>query len=150
MVLPIIKFLHLLCGTSFFGIIIAEFFYIVASLKTQDRSLIQYSIKASYCGDALILMCVLIQLATSTALVVAGKFTLSVPWILVAYHAFALLILLWLTSLALKKWKISKEPLSKSSIKIFYIVNIAMIVLFIIVIHDAIMQQTVLEFLFRR
>ncbi len=139
---PIIKFLHVLCGVSFFGIIIAQFFYIARSYQQQDRSLIDYSIRASYFGDAIIFFCILIQLVTSFYLVSAGHFTLAVPWIFVAYHAFGFLIFLWLATVIIKKFYFS--------IKTFYILNSVMILTFLIIIHDAVMQSTGFEFLFRK
>jgi uncharacterized membrane protein len=139
---PIIKFLHVTCGVSFFGITIAHFFYIARSYQKHDRSLIDYSIKASYFGDAVIFFCIVIQLITSFYLVSAGHFTLAVPWIFVAYHAFGLLVLLWISIVLLKKFYFS--------IKGFYILNSLMILTFIIIIHDAVMQSTGFEFLFRK
>jgi len=150
MMLAIIKFLHLICGVSFFGIIIATFFYISRSIHKKDRSLINYSIKTSYFGDAIILLCILVQIATSIALVLAGHFTLKVPWIFIAYHAFGLLILLWLLTIVIKIVCFSKKTISSYSLKIFYALNISMIIIFIIIIHDAVIKNTGLAFLFRK
>jgi len=150
MMLSIVKFFHVICGVSFFGIIIAAFFYITRSINKNDRSLIDYSIRASYFGDAIILVCIFIQIATSIPLVSAGHFTLDVPWIFIAYHAFGLLILLWLLTLFIKKFYFSRTVIVPYSVKSFNFLNIAMILIFIIIIHDAVMQSTGLEFLFRK
>ncbi len=145
-----IKFLHVLCGVVFFGITIATFFYLARSIHKQDRSLIDYSIKASYFGDALILLCVGVQLFTSTKLVSAGHFTLGVPWIFIAYHAFGLLIILWLLTIIIKKFYFAKADIGNYMLKSFYVLNSAMILIFIVIIHDAVTQSTVLDFLFRK
>lgn len=150
MMLSIIKFFHVLCGVSFLGITIAAFFYISRSIHKQDRALIDYSIKRSYFGDALILLCIFVQIATAVPLVIAGHFTLEVPWIFIAYHAFGLLILLWLLTLLIKKFYLSRKVIAPSSLKSFYFLNIAMILVLIIIIHDAVTQSTGLEFLFRK
>jgi hypothetical protein len=150
MMLSIIKFFHVTCGVSFLGIIIASFFYITRSIHKRDRSLIDYSIKASYFGDALILLCIFIQITTATSLVSAGNFTLKVPWIFIAYHAFGLLALLWLLTIPIKKFYFSKPVIAPASLKSFYFLNMAMVLIFIIIIHDAVTQSTGLEFLFRK
>lgn len=150
MMLSMIKFFHVIGGVSFFGIIIATFFYIACSIHKRDRSLIDYSIRTSYFGDALILMCILIQLITSMPLVSAGNFTLAVPWIFIAFHAFGLLIILWLATIFIKKIYFSREVIASYHVKVFYFLNSAMILIFIIIIHDAVTQSTGLEFLFRK
>jgi len=150
MILSIFKFFHLICGISFFGITIVAFFYIAYSMHKCDRALIDYSIKASYFGDILILLCIIIQVASSIQLVSAGNFASMTPWILVAYHAFSFLILFWLINILIKRFYFSKPIISSYSLKVFYCLNIAMILIFIIIIHDAVTQSTALEFLFRR
>lgn len=150
MMLSIIKFFHVISGVSFLGIVIAAFFYITRSFNKNDRSLIDYSIRASYFGDAIILLCIFIQIATSIPLVSAGHFTLEVPWIFIAYHAFGFIILLWLLILFIKKFYFSRTAIAPYSLKSFYFMNVAMILIFIIIIHDAVTQSTGLEFLFRK
>ncbi|MGC1182229.1 DUF2269 family protein [Legionella sp.] len=150
MMLSIIKFFHVICGVSFFGITIATFFYITQSINKHDQALIDYSIRASYFGDAIILLCIFIQITTSIPLVTSGHFPLEVPWIFIAYHAFGFLIILWLLTLLIKKFYFSRKVIALYSLKSFYSLNIAMILIFIIIIHDAVTQSTGLEFLFRK
>lgn len=147
--LSVIKFFHVLCGITFFGITIASFFYIARSINKQERPLIDYSITASYVGDAMILLCILVQMITSPHLVSAGHFNLNVPWIFIAYLAFYLLIVLWISMVVIKKYYLSKIIISHNAIKAFYFLNIAMILIFIIIIHDAVTHSTGLEFLFK-
>lgn len=148
MILSILKFLHLVCGTTFFGITIAAFFYIAKSINQGDRSLIDYSLRASYFGDAIILLCIIIQFISAESLVSSGHFTLEVPWIFVAYLAFSLLILLWLINLIIKRFCLSKTVIN--FIKSYYLINIMMILIFVIIIHDAVTQSTWMDFLFRK
>ena len=135
MMLSIIKFFHIICGVSFFGITIAAFFYITRSINKHDRVLIDYSIRTSYFGDAIILLCIFIQIATSIPLITAGNFTLEVPWIFIAYLAFGCLIILWLLTLMIKKFYFSRTVIALYSLKSFYFLNIAMILIFIIIIR---------------
>ena len=150
MLLSIIKFFHIIAGISFFGITIAAFFYITRSIHKRDHALIDYSIKTSYFGDALILLCILIQVASAISLTSAGHFTLSVPWIFVAYHAFGFLILLWIINILIKKFLLSKLVIAPYSLKSFYYLNIVMIFVFMMIIHDAVTKSTCLAFLFGR
>ncbi len=143
-----LKFLHLICGTTFLGIIIASFFYIANSIKKSDRELIDYSLKASYFGDAIIFFIIIVQLITAIKLVVDGNFTLAIPWILIAHYAFAIVIILWLGILLLKLRYLSNPNISSTTIKIYYLFNIMIILIFIIIIHDAVTQSTWFEFLF--
>lgn len=147
--LNIFKFFHLICGTTFLGIIIAEFFYIAHSMSKMDQLLLTYSLKASYFGDGIIFFLAIIQLITANELVSAGHFTLTIPWIFIAYHAFAIVILLWLSVLFIKVFYLAKSTISPIASTMFYLLNVIMISLFIIIIHDAVTQSTWFEFLFR-
>ncbi len=148
--LSIIKFFHIISGVSFFGITMAGFFYITRSINRKDRSLIDYSIRASYFGDAIILLCTFILMTSSIPLIFAGNFTLEVPWIFVAYHAFGLIIIFWILNIFIKKVYLSRIVIASYALKAFYYVNIAMILIFISLIHDAVMKSTWIEFLFRK
>lgn len=143
-------FLHLICGTTFFGIMIAAFFYLARSIKNGDRSLKNYSLKASYFGDGVIFFIVLIQFATAIKLVSAGHFTLAIPWIFIAYHAFGAIVLLWISILMIKLLYLSKTAILPIALRIFYFLNVMMILIFIIIIHDAVTQSTWFDFLFRK
>jgi len=145
-----LKFLHLICGTTFFGIMIAAFFYISLSIKKNDRSLINYALRTSYFGDGIIFFLVVIQFITANKLVYAGHFTLAIPWIFIAYHAFGAVILLWLSILFIKLISLSKIHISPIALKIFYLLNIMLILIFIIIIHDAVTQSTWFDFLIRK
>ncbi len=144
------KFFHLIGGTTFFGIMIASFFYITHSIKKNDLSLIHYALKASYVGDAIIFFIIIIQIITANRLVSDGYFTLSVPWISMAYYAFGVIILLWLSILWVKLNYLVKKDISTIAIKIFYLLNVMTILIFMIIIHDAVTHNTWFNFLFRK
>lgn len=129
---------------------IAEFFYIARSIRNGDRSLINYSLKASYFGDGIIFLIILIQFATAIKLVSAGYFTLAIPWVFIAYHAFGTVVLLWIGILMIKLLYLSKTDISPIALKIFYFLNVMIILTFIIIIHDAVTQSTWFDFLFRK
>ena len=139
-----------MCGTTFLGIIIATFFYISYGIRRGDKSLIRYSLKASYFGDGIIFVCAFTQFITATILVSVGKFTLAVPWICVAYLAFSGITLLWLINLFIKRKYFANAHIKPFAFKIFYFLNILIILTFMVVIHDAVTQSTWLDFLFRQ
>lgn len=144
------KFLHLICGTTFLGLMIASFYYITRSIKKNDRALIAYSLKASYFSDGVIFLIVPIQFLTAAYLVYTKHLTLAIPWILVAYHAFATVVLLWAAIFLIKILSLSKKTISSSALRIFYLLNSLVILIYVIIIHDAVTHSTWFEFLFRK
>jgi hypothetical protein len=145
-----LKLFHLMCGTTFFGIVIAMFFYIARSIHQGDRALMTYSLRASYFGDLAIAACIVILLLTATQLVAVAHFTMAVPWIFIAYHAFGTIILLWLACLLIKVFHFSKTTIPPLALKFFYLINMMIILIFMLIIHDAVTQSTWLDFLFRK
>ena len=145
-----LKFLHLICGTTLFGVMIASFFYIALSIYKNDKALTQYALKTSYFGDGIILVMTIIQFITAQHLVVDGHFTLAIPWIFIAYHAFALVVLLWLCQFLIKFFYLSKSSCSPTILKLYYFFNVTIILIFLIIIHDAVTQSTWFDFLFKK
>lgn len=132
---------HLLCGTSFFGIVIASFVYITKSIRQKDPALLRYAIKTSLIGDCVIFPVVLIQPLTATFLVYHHRLPLNTPWIIVAYLAFALVSMLWFL-VALIKYVNQENNGAFRFKKIFYMLNAVIILFFCAIIHDAVMHQT--------
>lgn len=147
-----IKFFHLICGTSILGLLIANFFYIAHNIQQGDRDLIKYAVKTSYFSDAAIFLCVLIQFITATRLVFETYLSLKVPWIWVAYHAFGLIVVLWSLNLGIKFFYISKQEglPAKITTYLFYGLNSFIFFTYIIIIHDAVTQSTWFDFLLRK
>lgn len=139
----IVLFVHLLCGVSFFGIIIASFVYIAKSIKQNNHVLLQYAIKTSLLGDCVIFPMILIQILTGTFLVYHNHLSLNTPWIIAAYIVFALAGVLWFLLGIIKYINISSDTSSAFRFKkFFYVLNAVMIVIFCMIIHDAVTQQT--------
>ena len=132
---------HLLCGVSFFGIVIASFVYITKSIRQKDPVLLRYAMTTSLIGDCVIFPLVLIQPLTATFLVYHNHFPLNTPWIMVAYLAFALVSMLWFLT-ALIKYVNYKNTGTFRYKKIFYMLNVVIILFFCVIIHDAVMHQT--------
>lgn len=127
--------------------IISAFFYIAYSFQRNDRLLMSYSLKASYFGDIVILMCIVTQFITAAKLMFAGDFSMAIPWIRVAHAAFGSIVLLWLIGVLLKFFYLSKPKINILTLRCFYCLNLAIIVIYMIIIHDAITQSTWFNFL---
>jgi hypothetical protein len=138
--------LHLMCGTVFLGITIASYFYI-AQAKA-DLKLQAYALKASLLGDRLVVVIIVLEYLTATGMVKAHHLAFSTPWIVVAYIAFSVIVLCWVGNVCLKTKALKAGQPLKGSV-LFHVLHIAMIVIFMMVIHDAVMQHTYLTFLFQ-
>src|SRR5690348_3991632 len=132
--ISIIKFLHLICGTTILGIIVASFFYIAYSIHQKNQTLINYSIKVSYFGDGIILLCTIIQFITSAMLITAGHFPLTIPWIRVAHIAFGIVVVLWIAIIIIKFFNLSNTHIKPYALRMFYFLNILIIFIFMIII----------------
>lgn len=146
----IAKFLHLICGTTSLGLFIASFYYISCSIQKNDRALIQYSLVTSYVADGIILSCTAMLFITAHTLVIDNHFDLTIPWIRVAYFAFSSVTLLWLINIGIKFFYLSKIDIPRCAIASFYSINIIIITLFMLIIHDAVEQSTWFDFLLRK
>lgn len=138
----VILFVHLLCGISFFGIVIASFVYITKSIKQNDPVLLQYAIKTSFLADCVIFPIILIQIVTGTFLVHHNHLPLNTPWIVVAYSIFSVASIIWFWLGVIKYLNFFDKKTVFRFKKIFYVLNILMIIIFCMIIHDAVTQQT--------
>src|SRR3990167_806290 len=130
-----IQFIHVLCGVSFLGIIIASFVYITKSIKQQDIQLLRYAIKTSLLGDCILFPIILIQILTGTFLVYYYHLSLNTPWVIVAYIIFFIAAIIWFLLAFIKYLNLSTPHFRYK--KLFYFLNILIIVLFCMIIHDA-------------
>jgi len=141
----IVQYLHVMFGATYFGLIVATFFYITNSLHYQNWALTSYAIKTSFFADVIILFITLEQFATAGILQKATGLTLQVPWVYIAYLAFSTVTVLWVISFCIRylSYKSSQIKFKKS----YIICNSLLILLLVMIFHDAIRQQTYLTFL---
>lgn len=152
MMLTTIKALHLLGGTVFLGISIASYFYLWHSQRLRDHKLLHYALSASLKGDLLQVVLIVAQFTTATLLVKGYHHSFSTPWIKVAYLAFSLVAISWffLVLLKLASLRYGRYRETKLVFKpLFHLLYWFIFCLFVVIIHDAIMQQTALGFLVR-
>ncbi len=145
----IIKFFHIIGGTTLFGISIASFFYVLTSIQKQDKTLIRYTISASYFLDAIIFTLLILQFVSSIPMIHTANLSFKTPWIIVAFISLAAVGIIWLLNLFNKLYFLSKPMISKASLVFFAVLNIISIMIFIVIIHDAVMKATVFNFLFK-
>lgn len=138
-----LMFMHIVCGVTFFGIVMASFIYIHHSIRQQDPLLLSYALKVSLMGDCLIFPMILIQLLTGTFLVHHHHLPLNTPWIIVAYLAFATVSVIWFLLALIKYVNFSQSYTEGFRFKKpFYCLSILIIFLFCIIVHDAVTQTT--------
>lgn len=140
---PLIEFIHVLCGVSFFGLFVSSFVYVYSSIRQQDALLLRYAIKNSLLVDVVIFPVILIQLLTGTWMVHYHHLALNTPWIIVAYCSFCVVSLLWFVLFLIKSSYYCGEVHRHFRFKkTFITLNIIVILLFCMIVHDAVMQQT--------
>lgn len=138
-----LMFIHILCGVTFFGIVMASFIYIHHSIREQDPVLLSYALKASLMGDCIVFPMILIQLLTGTFLVYHHHLPLNTPWIIVAYLAFATVSVIWFLLVLIKYvnfFQMHRGPFRFK--KPFYYLSAVIVILFCIIVHDAVTQST--------
>ena len=143
--LKLITFVHIICGATIIGILVASFIYIASSIKQNNLTLMQYAIQTSFFGDYLVFPMILVQFFTGALMVKLHHLSFNLPWIIAAHIALTFVTLLWLCLLLIKykNYKRTKPFIFK---KCFYALNILMVVTFILIIHDAVTQSTGLFF----
>ena len=141
----LIKCLHLIGGTVFLGITIASYFYI--SYSKSDQKLRLFALKTSLLGDILIALIIVLQYITATLLVKLNHLSFATPWIIVAYIAFSLVSFCWLVNVIIKVHNVRLTNGFQYN-KLFHAMHMLIILVFILIIHDAVMQKTYFNFLF--
>lgn len=137
---PVIEFIHVMCGVTFFGLMIASFLYVSSSIKQNNPELLHYAIKTSLFIDRIIFPIIVIQFLTGTFMVLHHQLSFHTPWIIVAYIALSAVSIIWFL-LVLIKYR-NREQIQFQHKKLFYILNIILILFFCMIIHDAVTQQT--------
>lgn len=137
---PLIEAIHVMCGVTFFGLMVASFLYISSSMKQNNSALLRYAIKTSLIIDGIIFPIIVIQFVTGTFMVRYYQLSFQTPWIIVAYGALSAVSIIWFF-LVLIKYRNLKQTQFQHK-KLFYFLNFILILLFCMIIHDAVMQQT--------
>lgn len=136
-----VKFFHLLIGVSFFGGVIASYYYSVIAYNS-NQLLKDFSLKNIVKIEVFIFIpAIALMFLTGSLLVYLKKIPLSTPWIIVAYIALFLILIGTIINSFLKKHRMKTGYL--------HILNIILICLLAIIVHDAVMKHTFLGYFFR-
>ena len=125
MIIEFIKFLHLLCALTLFGLILFNFF--VLAVK---------KVALSYKTDYAALFVILVLFVTASFLVIPKGYTFATPWVNAAFTFLTVVSAQLGLAIYLKK---SPSPSSSGCS-----LNYALILLILsIIIHDAVVKHTI-------
>lgn len=145
-----LKFVHVLIGVTMLGFVVAYYFYF--NFNQKDLRTRRNILRLSFLMDGLILPFILILFMTGAQLMVANHLSPAVPWVHVAFMALGLVTFCWLISVCIKitnYYFLSRGKVEFYGKRIFHTCNILIIVLMVIIIHDAVTQSTFLGFMQR-
>ncbi|MDF1760687.1 MAG: DUF2269 family protein [Coxiellaceae bacterium] len=143
--IALIQTLHVMCGVVLIGVSLASYFYVMNSLRRQDVILALYALRLSYFADVIFIPLILIQVITALVLMVARHIELTTPWTVVAFIAFAVVVLLWATAVLIKFAFIKQLPQKIGAVwfRVSYSVVYGLMgLVFILIVHDAVLHQT--------
>jgi len=132
----LVKFLHVMLGTTLLGLVIASYFYVTKSSSSKSILTYQHTIKLTRLADlGIFLPIILFEFITGTFLIKALDIPITTPWIIVAYTMLSVA-----TVLVIINWRLKTMPIqSKPS---YHIINGLIILVLCLIIHDAVMHNT--------
>ena len=147
--LALIKALHLIAGTTLLGLSIASIYYIRSSLHIDDASILRYALKLSFIYDAIVFIAIVFQYISGFILSNLLIIPHGTPWLSIAYLALTAVTVCWLISVYIRLLNRRKSSTKQTFLfkKTLYIMHACIILLFILIIHDAATQSTYLGFI---
>ncbi len=144
--MAMIRYIHVLLGVTLAGFFVGNYFYINLAIQQNCRMTLRFILSKSLLVDCILFLpIIVIVLATGSYQVIFLNLSLTTPWILSAYLFFLVFIILWLSLFCLKSYNYifvkDYKILFKGEI-LFHCINLISIILFIVIIHDAIRKVT--------
>lgn len=133
-----IKFVHLLIGVSFFGGVIASYYFSILAYNSSDNIKyfsLNYTIKTE---RFIFIPAIMAMFLTGSLLVYFKKIPLNTPWIIVAYVALFFILIGTIINSFLKE--------QQKKIIWLHVLNCILIFLLSAVAHDAVMKHTFLSY----
>ncbi|MDF1795523.1 MAG: DUF2269 family protein [Coxiellaceae bacterium] len=149
----LIQTFHVMCGVVLIGLSLASYFYVMNSMRRRDVALVLYALRLSYYADIIFIPLILIQIITALVLMMAKHIDLATPWTVVAFIAFAVVVVLWIIAVFIKFAFVRCLPHKINALwfRISYsLVYGLMTLIFILIVHDAVLHQTYFAPLVRR
>ncbi len=141
--LPFIQFVHVLSAIVLLGLVIASFMYVSVGIKQENVKAMRLALSASFVLDRFIAAILIGLFLTGTWLVSLRHISFHTPWIIVAYHVVGLVSVLWLILFFIKRKNTAADSQqSFRYLKLFYVLNMLVIILLCLAVHDAVTQST--------
>lgn len=142
--MAILKFIHILIGLTMFGFIIACYFYFLLNKSNFEAT--QNVLRCSLMIDSVILVFIFILFMTGTKLVLNNHLSFIVPWVHMAYTLLGLVTFCWFVLVVVKIINfLRKHRQIFYGKRIFHTGNIVIIILMVMIIHDAVTKMTLLK-----
>jgi hypothetical protein len=141
--MEILKFIHVLIGVTMFGFIVAYYFYFI--FAKDDPRARKNILRLSLFIDCLIFPFIILLFITGAHLMVNSHLSPAVPWVHMAFMMLGLVMFCWLISVAVKGinyYALRKGQLTFYGKRIFHTCHILMIILIVLIIHDAVSKST--------
>lgn len=141
--MQMLKFIHVLIGVTMLGFIVAYYFYFTIS-KNDNRHR-QKILRLSLLMDVVIFPFIILLFITGTHLMLNNHLTPAVPWVHMAFTLLGLVTFCWLIVAVVKiinYFTRRKGQLAFYGNRIFHTCHILMIVLIVLIIHDAVSKST--------
>lgn len=135
-----VTWVHVLCGMGYLALTVSSFACVSLSLRQKNLLLLQDTLKTTLKWDCLQLPMMVVIVLTGAFMAEANHIPPGTPWVTVAYILFALVGLCWFLLVMIKLCSLSRNQFQYP--KLFYFLNIVIIILFCIIVHDAVTQQT--------
>lgn len=140
MMAPALVFSHVLCGVLFFGLMHFSFLIIMKSLRQQDPVLIAHAIKTSLKLDIVLFPMIVVVIVTGAFMTEVRHISPGTAWITAAYGLFSFVSLSWFMLVLIKLRNVMSAVFHYK--KLFYALNIIVMILFVLIVHDAVTQTT--------
>jgi len=139
------KYVHILFVILFFGLFVANYYYLSINLKpSQQRkaATLTYALRFSFYVDVLLAIGIVIIPVTCFLLIEMLNFSHALPWLVSAYWLCSIVTIAWLAILLLKVYYF-RDPQPRY-LAWFHLFNIIVIISLLLTLHDAVFQQTLL------
>lgn len=141
--LDFIRFVHVTAAITLIGFYLFSFVVVSLAIGSGRVISLRNTLLASLLGDIFMFLLLIILLVTGALLVSFYHLSFTVPWILVAAHVSVLvgLMLVFLFVIKLKNYTAALQNPFRFK-KLFFLLNVLILVLLVLSVHDAVTQTT--------
>ncbi|MDP1573632.1 MAG: DUF2269 family protein [Coxiellaceae bacterium] len=136
----LIMFIHVLFGVSFFGMLVASFVTISSSIRQKNPAFMHQTIKASLIHDYILFPVIVGVIITGAFMTKIRDIAPGTAWITDTYVLFFIASVIWFCLVLIKLKNLSEKKFVYK--KLFYVLNVTVMLLFFLIIHDVTTKQT--------